>query len=371
MINEYLDSVISKLRKNSRKGKFLQGAALIDRLERETGFDAAIIRSCLKEMRKKKWIDAGSWSATGNPSGRVTLNLPPLPMPPWVEQWKSTLSNCGKISDVDREALFDCSTNLSDIPISKFEKILDGLIRLREDQSKLQGHPAFIVSAQYLLGSSKMLSKFNTRSLKKFGINISQFSTHPPYVVTAGSFEPSTVILIENPTSFELAATSAASKDCAFISTFGFGLNKASEDFGNQLACMVENNFVDTITLVREGSRTPNATELLSHPNITFWGDLDIAGMQIYSRLAAKIPNIKLSALYRPMINAIKSPDNSHPYSSLVGKEGQIDIKFRSNRQDTSLLLELCRHNAVDQEIVTVPEIVEFAHFPLDKYVNS
>lgn len=130
-------------------------------------------------------------------------------------------------------------------------------------------------------------------------------------------------MLVENPTAFELAATTSAVDRCAFIATFGFGLNKVSEDFGNQLAGMVEEGFSQAVTLVREGSRTPSARELLSHPNITFWGDLDIAGMQIFERIAKRLPRLQLSALYGPMIDAITKDDDRHPYVAATGKPGQ------------------------------------------------
>lgn len=359
MVVESMERVISALRRQTRKSNVLQGGTLIDRLTRETGLDAAAIRACFKDMRTRGWIEASSWSGTGNPVGRVKVSLPPLPPPSWAEDWKSALMACERLSGADREALFECGASLSDMDTSEFPKILDGLIRLREDQSGLAGSPAFLVSARYLRGSSKMLSKLGARAIKAFGIDLSRFPDHPRYVVTAGAVDPDAVVLVENPAAFELAATTSAVERCAFIATFGFGLSKASEDFGNQLAGMVEEGFSNAVTLVREGSRTPPARELLAHPNITFWGDLDIAGMEIYERIAKCLPAVQLSALYGPMIEAVVVEDNRHPYVSGVGKPGQ--AMFQATRADALAMLSYCHEWAADQELVTASQIEEFA----------
>lgn len=91
--------------------------------------------------------------------------------------------------------------------------------------------------------------------------------------------------------------------------------------------------------------------QLLQYPEIHFWGDLDIAAMQIFERIASKIPHLKLSALYEPMIQAVALPAGRHPYVAAVGKAGQ--KPFRFTRSDTGALLGHCDKWAVDQEIVS------------------
>lgn len=363
VVVDSIEMVVSALRWQTRKSNILQGGTLIDRLARKTGLDAASIRACFNEMRARGWVEAGSWSGTGNPVGRVKVNLPLLPPPSWADSWKAALTACKRLSEADRDTLFECGASLSDMDASEFPKILDGLICLREDQLKLVNSPAFLVSARYLRGSSKMLGKLGARAIKSFGIDLSLFTDHPSYVVTAGAANPEAVVLVENPAAFELAATTSAVEHCAFIATFGFGLSKTSEDFGNQLAGMVEERFTNAVTLVREGSGTPSARELLAHPNITFWGDLDIAGIAIYERIARRLPNLRLSALYGPMIKAVVEEDNRHPYVSVVGKPGQ--TMFQPTRADAVTMLSYCYEWAADQELVTASQIEEFAGEPL------
>lgn len=359
MSNDNLDRVVVVLRRLTRKSGVLQGGALIDRLVRETKLDAASIRSYFKEMRGQGWIEASSWSATGNPVGRVQVSLPALPTPLWCEQWNSALLACKKLSEADREALFECGATLADMNETEFSKILNGLVRLREDQSKWFGTPQFLVGAQYLCGSSKILSKLGSRAIRAFGIDLAKFPDHPLYVVTAGPRNPQAVVLVENPAAFELATKTAAVEHCAFIATFGFGLSKVSEDYGNQLASMVKHGLSGSITLMREGSNAPPARELLKHENITFWGDLDIAGIQIYERIAKHIPSLQLSALYLPMIDAVTTGDNRHPYVTAVGKSGQ--MMFSATREDSKAMLGRCHEWAVDQELVTASQIEALA----------
>ena len=350
-----LDVIAHELRRLTSKTNELQGGSLVERLMRATKLDAASVRIHLKEFRDRGWIQASSWSATDNPIGRITISLPPPPEAVWCEPWRATLTNCSDLTDEDRNAIFDCGAVLSDMDSKELPKIINGLIRLRSNQHLLGRTPEFIVSARNLLGSSKMLGKLGARALRAFGIDLSLFPGHPLYVVTAGPSNPQAVMLVENPAAFELATRTAVVERCALIVTFGFGLSKASEDYGNQLATMVENGLSGSITLMREGSSAPPARELLKHENITFWGDLDIAGIQIYERIAKHIPSLQLSALYRPMIDAVTEGENRHPYVTAVGKSGQ--TMFAASREDSKAMLRHCSKWAVDQEFVTESQI--------------
>lgn len=265
------------------------------------------------------------------------------------------MQNCAGLTGRERAALRSCGAPLSDMDSTEFPKILIGLLRLRDDQHLVAGMPAFLVSARYLLGSSKMLLRLGSRALKEFGIDLARFTDHPAYVMTAGASDPSAVVLVENPAAFELAVNTSAGRSCAFVATFGFGLSKVSDYFGHQLACIVEHGFTQTVTLVREGSSTPPVRDLLAHPRITFWGDLDIAGMQIYERLARRLPALSLSALYEPMIAAIAILDMRHPYVTVVGKAGQ--QPYCATRTDVLHMLRYCDAWAVDQELVTMGDI--------------
>lgn len=351
--------IVDALRQLTHKTTQLQGALIIERLARDTGLDAASIKIHLKDLRQQGWIKAKAWSGTGVPVGQVKVHLPPLPVPTWVQDWEDALRADGRLSGIEQASLRSCGTQLSDVDSLEFSKILDGLVRLRDDQISLTGLPVFVVSARYLLGSSKMLQGLGRRAMTAFGIDLSRFTDHPPYVITAGASDPSAVVLVENPTAFEWAVQTSATKTCAFIATFGFGLSKVSDDFGYQLAYIVENQLPETITLVREGSSTPPVRDLLGHPRITYWGDLDIAGLHIYERLASRLPTLSLSALYEPMIAAVATGNLRHPYVKVVGKAGQ--GRRSASRSDAIRLLTYCDTWAVDQELLARSDIERLA----------
>ena len=361
MHDEQLNIVEGALRRLSRKSVMLQGARLLDNLERDTGIDTAYLRICLKQMRDKGWVKASSWTATGCPVGRVELALPAPPVPDWKTRWGDVLADAG-LNDGEQHALTECGRHLSDMDSETMAALIRGLVKLKADQESLSGKPEFLVSAEYLLGSSKLLTALPSRALKAFGIDCRRFKGHPLYVVVAGCANPETVVLVENPASFELASMTKAVESCAFIATYGFGLSKSHEDYGNQLAKTVERHFSETVTLTRDGSRCPPANVLMEHEHITFWGDLDIAGMQIYARLRNTIAHLQLSALYRPMIDAITDVGSGHPYVVVTGKHGQQTMI--ANSADDPLVQEMlsaCTTRAVDQEIVNSEQIERLA----------
>lgn len=370
MSQNNLDRVVNELRRmikqSTNKSGVFQSGPLVDSLINKTKLDTASLRILFKEMRQKGWIEASSWSATGSPVGRVVVKLPALPAPSWCEPWDSALLACKELSEDDRKTLFECGAALFDMDSMEFPKVLSGLVRLRADQSTLFGKPQFLVSAKYLFGSSKLLSSLPGRAIKAFGIEIERFTTHPRYVVAGGCTNPDLVILVENPAAFELAMSTNATKRCAFVATFGFGLSKQGEDYGYQLADMVKSGFNEAITLIREGSDCPPANVLLTHQNIAFWGDLDIAGMQIFERIAADVPQIQLSALYKPMIDAIQGTERRHPYVMAAGSGKPGQKMFQSSRQDIQKMLNYCERYAVDQEIVLPEEIKLLAGQTLD-----
>lgn len=81
------------------------------------------------------------------------------------------------------------------------------------------------------------------------------------------------------------------------------------------------------IPLIRKGN-PPDLTVLLQDKELMFWGDLDMAGLKIYSDLKLSFPQIRLSGLYYPMVDLLHQ-GMAHPYVKATGKEGQ--KPFNSN----------------------------------------
>ena len=365
-LDERVHQWLLKRAKGNASGKILT-KGLMGKLRTEVIDDPVALRKTLSRLRKNGHIEFTS-DEKGEPiSSYIVVAKPVQKTPGYMIRWSAVLQSSGLV-EADVSALTPMADTLSDLSESDMNLVLKGLIKLRQDQAELIGRHIFLVSAEYLLGSSKLLSSIPRRALKAFGIDPVAFSPHPPYVVVAGPALPEVVVLVENPAAFERAIATMAITRCAFISTFGFGLSNAQEDYGNQLAKMVENRFAHTITLRRDSSTCPEAKDLLGHSNITFWGDLDPAGIEIYLRLKRYIPALKLSALYKPMTELVTDLQMSHPYVKSVGKESQVSMPRSDAMRDaaSSWLIKICASRGVDQEAVRSSEIERLAHFPLD-----
>jgi hypothetical protein len=358
-LEEHVERVRGALAKKMGGKSYLRPQGLIETIANDLRESPLTVRQCMGRLVKESWLEGVSHD--GVPFGQVKIIglVQPVPNNPDRQRWLAVMTGKG-VNLSDFEALTPLSAKLAHFSDMEMGFVIDGLIQLRANLSVEIGRHRFLVSAKYLMASSKLLDELPSSALRSFGIAVELFPKHPLYVVVAGGPSPEIVVLVENPAAFELAVTTSAIERCAFIATFGFGLSKASEDFGNQLAGMVEQRFSNAVTLVREGSKTPSVKELFAHPNITFWGDLDIAGMQIYERIAKHLPAIQLSALYEPMIEAVTIGNNRHPYVSAVGKSGQ--TAFQTNREDSLMMLDHCREWAVDQEFVTAGQIEQLAN---------
>lgn len=315
--------------------------------------DAIEIRKALLALRADGKVEYSTGSHGEPISAFITVIPPKIEIPAYVSGWKIVLEQSGFKMD-DLLALEPIGCSLDGFSKGNMERLLAGLVRLRNEQTQVYGQCDFTVSAAYLLGSSKLLSTLDSRSLRAFGIATDRFPARAPYVVVGGNTDlPTAIILIENPISFEMAVQSSAAEHCLFVCTFGFGLSAAANDYGNQLAGIIENG--RAVVLNRSGGTVMTMEQILGHSSIHFWGDLDIAGMQIYERLTKHIQSLQLSALYLPMIEAAKTADNRHPYVSAVGKLGQ--TMFPAGRKDSIAMLDHCCKWAVDQEIVTTDQI--------------
>lgn len=365
-LEEQVEAARSALIKKMGRRSYLRPAGLIESLTELTGNAPLTIRQALCRLVKEKWLEGVS--PDGIPFAQVKIigEIPPEPANPDLERWLLVLQR-SSLAESDKEALAPLYSKLACFETPIQEKILVGLVQLRENLDQETGCHRFIVSARYLIGSSKLLDELPSTALRTFGIQIDRFPSHPHYVVVAGCAKPEAVVLIENPAAFEMAVATRAVNHCAFIATFGFGLSKSQEDYGNQLANMVEGHFSGAITLTREGSSCQTAEELLNHHNITFWGDLDVAGIQIFQRLKKTIPGLRLSALYRPMLAAAEDLGLSHPYVLAVGKSGQSQLSPSVTEGDalTREILFMCALRGVDQECVLPEQVEQFAAYEL------
>jgi hypothetical protein len=251
------------------------------------------------------------------------------------------------------DTLVPCHDRLDGFSDADMRDLARGLLMMRAAQEQDKGTPRFVLSARYLLGSSKIFGSLPVPALRAFGIDIDSMSDAIPQVIVAGPACPESVLLIENPHSFEEAVAAGCAERIALIVTYGYGLSRSGEAYGNSLTEAVE-QAERLVPLVRFGN-PPSPIALIGHSRIHFWGHLDREGLRIYACLRRKLPALRASALYIPMIEAMKRGE-SHPYAKATAKERQgtaVNVP-----DDVATLVSLCLERGVDQEIVRREDIV-------------
>lgn len=325
------------------KGAKVRGTDLAESIAKKLSVPVMDIRLALSELHDRGELLATDWDPRFGPQGMVELALD-LPDDPARIAWHKSMQ-IAQLSSDDASKLMPAAGALSDMSEADKVAVAKGLLELRSSLNHHIGESRYLVSARYLLGSSKMLDALPNTALRAFGIDPTLFLDAPAYVMTAGPSDPKTVVLVENPQAFE-CAVKAAVPSIAWVTTYGYGLSRGGDAYGAQLVAIIESGKM--ISVIRDGN-PPSLRELINHQDLTFWGDLDPAGLHIFHRLQRQLPQLSLSALYQPMINRLKA-GYGHPYTKATGKEGQ-SLQAISDPLAVSLL-ELCTERGVDQEIV-------------------
>lgn len=350
---------VSKLRSALSAGNktSVQGDRLVDRLCSKTGLHRNEVINGLRELRDTGEVCCKDWHR-GEPIGRVELLIQQV-RSPYEEVWIGVMHNMG-VDPATQEVLIALSDKVEGLAVDDMKRLLSGLLALREDLPRLNGQSRYLVSAKYLLGSSKLLDALPSPILRKFGVNLDLLIGPPSYIITAGPSSPKCVVLVENPQAMESALQTCTGGKIAWIATFGYGLSRSGNEYGSQLASLIEGDTRLT-ALVRQGTPPP-IEHLLQHSEIYFWGDFDREGFQIYWRLKSKISKLQLSGLYHPMRTMIENTDNHHAYNELVAKPNQ--NTWQCSDMDVQKMLDLCKSRAVDQESVSLADIEKYAACP-------
>lgn len=349
MIND--ESMIGALHSLMGEREFLQPKGLIRRIADKTSTNPVDVRIALGKLARQGILEGVTHH--GEPISRVSLTVAPPPIiePETLSAWRRALHSCDLTAD-EMLALAPCHDRLQGFSDADLANLAKGLLALRNDQEATRGTPRFVLSARYLLGSSKLLNALPAPALRAFGIAIDTIPDAPPYVMVAGPLDPVAVLLIENPHSFEEAVAAGCAERVALIATFGYGLSRSGEAFGNSLVESI--GMADQlVALVRCGDPPPPST-LLRHPEIFFWGDLDREGLRIYASLKKRLPTLRASALYQPMIEAIQR-GQSHPYAKATAKDKQGAADTVPT--DAAFLVPVCASRALDQEAISRTDI--------------
>lgn len=222
----------------------------------------------------------------------------------------------------------------ADWPADMLGSLVAELKRIR---AVVPDQPAFIISAAGPLASSKLLDKLPRAALRRIGVPTDAYPPPPMVLLTAGAAEPEAVVLVENPRAFERAFAATRVLPVAWVSTHGLVATSIADALGGR-----------RYGAPVDGSPPP-LERLLAARNLFYWGDLDLAGLMIFAEARKRLPQLRLSALYRPMLDLL-ARGGGHPYTIATDKVGQ-----RAWDTDDAVLrplIEACANCAVDQEWV-------------------
>jgi hypothetical protein len=336
---------------------WLNGSRLVQRLADGLAISHLDVRHNLLALVQAGVVD--NIGPTGDGLGRVgILQRLPEPMtyaPKHERQWRDLVSS-RNLDAALGTALGDAGTALVGLSLSDMEHLLEGFLRLIADRDRFAGRDPYEISAKYLLGSSKILAKLG-KALSAAGISDSSFGTRPRHMLGAGPARSSFTLLVENPECFERLIGLGLADRITVIATYGYGITWSGVGVEGRL---------DRIKIARVAGTPPlTLAEAAAAGTSAFWGDLDLAGLDIFIKLRRLVPHLALSALYGPMLAAAANNATSHPYCTLVDKLGQIETT--SNDDGVTRLAAACRLRAVDQEFVSDSDVLSLAELLLEQ----
>lgn len=365
-MDDIVDPLLGWLRRTSgTKGRKLLAADVAARAAQALRTDLVSVFDALRQLRASELISYKP-DTMGIPyAGYLTVVPAVVDVSPTEKAWRDAL-----VLSVEDDQLVDAlavSHALFDgLDALDMRYVIEGLLRIRGAAASLGNEFGFSVSAQHVLGSSKVLSRLPSATLRLLGVD--RLPSTPRYLVVAGPTHPAAVLFIENTTSFELAVKAGLDAEVALIAAYGYGLNMMSDSSaGLALLESVRNKGCEILS--RSGSGH-NLDALFAHPRMFFWGDLDREGLRIAMALKQHLPQLELSALYEPMRALVSQRESSHPYVGMSGKALQAAWMGTGD----SLLDDLaasCEVRAVDQEAVNVKQHAQLALMGLAQAARS
>jgi hypothetical protein len=229
------ERVIAILQDLMGNREFLQGKNLTRRVAEKAGIDHIDAMLALGRLAKRGIVT--NVTDRGETFGKVFLTIaaPVKREPASLTRWRAAMSASG-MDEAETETLASCHDRLDGFSDADMRDLARGLSAMRSNQKADTRIPRFVLSAKYLLGSSKILGSLPVPALRAFGIDIDSFPNAISQVIVAGPENPEAVLLIENPHSFEEAIAAGCAEKLALVVTYGYGLSRSGEAYGNSLA---------------------------------------------------------------------------------------------------------------------------------------
>ena len=351
-LSDEAEIVLTQLRKMAGNSGRLQTSSCMPKLARVLELSRLIVDEAIRDLYRAGLLQYQADHRELPASGFISVVRESATTSPQEVAWEQALAGSGLSKEITVE-LSGLSSSLNGMPPEDLNALARVLRRLSEADSVCFDDAGFNVSARHLLGSSKVLSMMSGRMMDSLGLPSRLRNSSPRYVICAGPPNPIATLLIENPRAFENAVRCGLSAEVALICTYGFGLSHLGQDWEHDSATHER-----PILIVREGSPPP-LIDLFRATNVFFWGDLDLAAINIFQSLRRAVPQLQMSRIYEAMLPMVQDLECSHPYAEIFDKSGQtksssIKTHTHDNLDPTCLSLRnACKTRAVDQEAVS------------------
>ncbi|WP_144290449.1 hypothetical protein [Chitinilyticum litopenaei] len=347
-------AVLVELRKLASASGKLRISSCMPKLASSLGLPRVLLDEAIRDLYRAGLLSYQADSRDLPVSGYLLVSPESLVVDPHKVAWQQALEAAG-VAPAAIVDLSGLSTALNGMGLEDLNALARCLQRLAEANSTAFDDAGFNVSARHLMGSSKVLSMMSGRMMDALGLPLRMQNSSPRYVICAGPPHPIATLLIENPRAFENAVRSELSQEVALICTYGFGLSYLGQE---RLHTTGASDHDRPIMIVRGGS-PPQLNDLLRANQVFFWGDLDLAAINIYRALKRTMPQLQMSRIYEAMLPMIADSDRSHPYIDIFDKSGQVKSLAIDPSESLSLdpvcvfLRQACQTRAVDQEVVS------------------
>ncbi|MEO2219652.1 hypothetical protein ABGV49_21575 [Chromobacterium vaccinii] len=354
LLSDEATAVLAQLRKMAGASGKLRTSSCMPKLAGALGLSRLVVDEAIRDLYRSGLLQYQADRRELPVSGYLTVMLDSVTTDPQEAAWRQALAGAGLCEEVAEE-LSGLSSSLGGMTPEDLAALARVLRRLSEADPASFDDAGFNVSARHLLGSSKVLSMMTGRMMDALGLPLRLQNSSPRYVICAGPPDPVATLLIENPRAFENAVCSGLSEEVALICTYGFGLSYLGQERLHTTGTSANDQ---PIMIVRGGS-PPQLKDLLRANQVFFWGDLDLAAINIYRTLKRTVPQLQMSRIYEAMLPMIANSDRSHPYVEVFDKSGQVKSTVINTSAPHDLdsvclfLWQACQTRAVDQEAVS------------------
>lgn len=336
-----IDSVRAVLVALQKQGQRRQWATVVAELKKRLRVSDTVAEEYLEAM-----LGNGVEIAPGSKMLTICFELPADPKLVAAAQWSDCIAS---LPPQIREQVSAPPRSLYDLPQVEVEALVACMSTF--NPSALPNEDQYVLSANMLMGSSKVLDAFS-------GLvsNESEIRHRPLFVVTAGPPVPDAILLVENPSAFMSLLRTNFIQQHLVICTFGYGLTL--ENLSQRLLDRA------IIPCPAAGEQIKDLSAMIASAPCFLWGDLDWEGLRIFESLQSAIPHLQFPAIYHDMTECLFDLLRSHPYHEMFGKAGQRPPK--GHAEIVRILADACSKRAVDQEAMCPIKDVRTLVTPLE-----